>query len=75
MDTILPPPSGSASILSEAKLRVRDLTMAQSFNSEERELSDWEELFGSTTPKLKLKEYKQPFGSAMAIMVVQKDES
>ena len=73
MDTILPLP-GSMHPTQEAVIRVRDLTMAQSFNSKEREMSDWEELFGSTMPKLRLRESTQPFGSVMALMTVVKDE-
>lgn len=60
--------------MEEAALRVRDLTMAQSFNSGERELSEWVELFESATPKLKLKEWKKPWGSVMSVMVVVRDE-
>jgi 6-hydroxytryprostatin B O-methyltransferase len=73
MDTILPEP-GSVPAMEESALRVRDLTMAQSFNSGERELSEWVELFASATPKLRLKEWKKPLGSVMSIMVVVRDE-
>ncbi|KAF7871499.1 hypothetical protein EAF04_003606 [Stromatinia cepivora] len=73
MDTILPEP-GSVPASEEAALRVRDLTMAQSFNSGERELSEWVELFESSTPKLKLREWKKPQGSVMSIMIVVRDE-
>ncbi|TVY18014.1 O-methyltransferase aurJ [Lachnellula arida] len=73
MDTILPEP-GSVPAMEEAGLRVRDLTMAQSFNSGERELSEWAGLIGSATPKLKLKEWKKPSGSVMGVMVVVRDE-
>ena len=72
MDTILPKP-GSIPAIDEAGLRVRDLTMAQSFNSKERELGDWMELLRSTVPRLHLRDLKQPSGSAMAVMVVVKD--
>ena len=74
MDTILPP-QGSIPPLQEALLRVRDLTMTQNFNSRERELDDWIGLFERVKPKLRLKDYKQPYGSSMAIMVLIKDES
>ncbi|PSR83011.1 O-methyltransferase-domain-containing protein [Coniella lustricola] len=70
MDTILPPP-GAIPRAQEAKLRVRDLVMAQNFNAGERELAVWEELFSSAEPKLKLVEWVQPPGSAMAVMVAQ----
>ncbi|OCL05432.1 S-adenosyl-L-methionine-dependent methyltransferase [Glonium stellatum] len=72
MDTILPPP-GAVGRLQEAGLRVRDLTMAQSFNSKERELAEWEELFASAEPKLRLRAWKQPYGSTMAVMEVGLD--
>jgi 6-hydroxytryprostatin B O-methyltransferase len=73
MDTILPPP-GVLGRVQEARLRVRDLTMAQCFNSKERELAEWEQLFASTQPKLALKSWKQPSGSAMAVMEVVLEE-
>lgn len=73
MDTILPEP-GSVSAMEEAGLRVRDLTMAQSFNNGERELSEWTKLIESVTPKLRLKEWKRPPGSVMSMMVVTKLE-
>ena len=69
METILPRP-GEMAPMQEAMLRVRDLTMAQSFNSKERSLEEWEELFEGTEPKLRIKGWKQPFGSAMAVMEV-----
>jgi hypothetical protein len=67
MDTILPPP-GTIGPVQEAALRVRDLTMAQGFNSKERELVEWEQLFASTNPPLKLTSWKQPARSCMAVM-------
>ncbi|RWA10745.1 hypothetical protein EKO27_g4370 [Xylaria grammica] len=72
MDTILPV-SGTIGRLQEARLRVRDLTMAQNFNSYERELGEWEELLESAVPKLKLLNWTQPSGSAMAVMEVVLD--
>ncbi|OTB15083.1 hypothetical protein K445DRAFT_301687 [Daldinia sp. EC12] len=69
MDIILPPP-GTIERTQEAMLRVRDLSMAQAFNSQERNLTDWEELFESAEPKLRLISWKQPPGSAMAVMEV-----
>ncbi|KAI1805163.1 S-adenosyl-L-methionine-dependent methyltransferase [Daldinia bambusicola] len=69
MDIILPAP-GTIERTQEAMLRVRDLSMAQAFNSQERNLSDWEELFESAEPKLRLLGWKQPPGSAMAVMEV-----
>lgn len=76
MDTILPRP-GEVPPVQEAILRVRDLTMAQAFNNKERELDEWEELFESTEPKLRIKNLTQPFGSEMAILevVIRRDEA
>jgi 6-hydroxytryprostatin B O-methyltransferase len=67
MDTILPPP-GTLDPVEEASLRVRDLTMAQCFNSKERELAEWEELLQGTSPVLEIASWKQPPGSAMAVI-------
>jgi len=69
METILPP-QGVLSKFEEAALRARDLTMAEYFNSKERELNEWEDLFSSTEPPLELKGWKQPQGSALAVMEV-----
>lgn len=69
MDTILPPP-GTVGRVQEANMRVRDLTMLQNFNSKERELEEWRNLFESAVPKLELLGWKQPPGSVMAVMEV-----
>lgn len=44
MDTVLPDP-GSVGAVDEALMRYRDLTMTQVFNTKERELGEFEELF------------------------------
>ena len=67
MDVVLPVP-GTEAPLYEATLRATDLTMAQHLNAREREMGDWIRLFESTTPKLRLRGYKLPAGSSMAIM-------
>lgn len=72
MDTVLPPP-GTTSPVEEALLRVRDLTMIQSFNSKERELSEFEELFAETKGgqgSLVLLSWKQPSGSVLSVLEV-----
>jgi 6-hydroxytryprostatin B O-methyltransferase len=72
MDTVLPVP-GSISSVEEALLRVRDLTMIQSFNSRERELAEFEELFTQTSDeegRLVLKKVIKPAGSVMSVMEV-----
>ncbi|KAI0972265.1 S-adenosyl-L-methionine-dependent methyltransferase [Xylaria arbuscula] len=67
VDTVLPA-SGTIGKLHEAKLRVRDLTMLQKLNSHERDLEEWKELLGSTTPKLKLSSWRQPSESTLALI-------
>ncbi|KAL8826355.1 MAG: hypothetical protein Q9191_003854 [Dirinaria sp. TL-2023a] len=69
MDQLMPAP-GTEPPLREAIMRATDLTMAQNLNSREREMEDWIQLFENTTPKLKLKGYKLPVGSAMGLMEV-----
>lgn len=72
MDTVLPLP-GSISVVEEALLRVRDLTMIQTFNSKERELGEFTELFAQAADNegcLILKKIVKPPGSAMSVMEV-----
>ena len=72
MDTVLPRP-GSISTVEEALLRVRDLTMIQAFNSNERELGEFENLFSHASDQdgcLKLKKIVKPPGSVMSVMEV-----
>ncbi|KAL8795412.1 MAG: hypothetical protein Q9195_002153 [Heterodermia aff. obscurata] len=72
MDTVLPTP-GSVSAVEEALLRVRDLTMMQSFNSKERERSEFEELFSKVRDEeggLVLRDVVKPAGSVMSVMDV-----
>jgi 6-hydroxytryprostatin B O-methyltransferase len=82
MDTVLPPP-GSGSIVEEALLRMRDLTMIQTFNSKERELGEFVELFesavdvddhGNQLGRLVLKNVVTPPGSFMSVMEVAYEE-
>ena len=72
MDTVLPIP-GSISAAEEALLRVRDLTMIQTFNSKERELGEFEELFEQAKDQggcLALVNLRKPAGSVMSVMEV-----
>ncbi|KAL9094170.1 MAG: hypothetical protein Q9165_003585 [Trypethelium subeluteriae] len=72
MDTVLPPP-GSISSVEEAILRVRDLAMIQSFNSTERDLTEFQELFGESKDEdgsLVLKNVIRPAGSVMSVLEV-----
>ena len=72
MDTVLPPP-GSTSVVEEALLRVRDLTMMQTFNSRERELGEFEELFKQAADgegRLVLRNLVKPPGSMLSVMEV-----
>ncbi|KAJ6092096.1 hypothetical protein N7467_004065 [Penicillium canescens] len=67
MDTVLPKP-GSVPVSEERIVRARDLTMMQAFNSKERDLDDWKELFAAADPQLQLVKVLQPFGSAMSVL-------
>ena len=70
MDTVLPLP-GSISTVEEALLRVRDLTMIQAFNSKERELGEFQELFSQAYDQegsLTLRSIYKPPGSVMSVM-------
>jgi 6-hydroxytryprostatin B O-methyltransferase len=72
MDTVLPV-SGSVSKNEEALLRVRDLAMVQAFNSKERELGEFEDLFERTRDaegRLVLKNTFKPTESVMTVMEV-----
>ncbi|KAF2229683.1 putative O-methyltransferase [Viridothelium virens] len=72
MDTVLPPP-GSISSVEEAILRVRDLAMIQSFNSTERDLTEFEELFRESKDEdgsLVLQNVIRPAGSVMSVLEV-----
>lgn len=72
MDAVLPPP-GSISVVEEALVRVRDLTMMQAFNSRERELGEFEELFeqaGDEGGRLVVKNLVKPLGSMLSVMEV-----
>lgn len=71
-DTVLPVP-GSISSTQEALLRVRDLTMTQSFNSKERELAEFVELLelaSSSGGRLVLRAVSTPVGSLMSMLEV-----
>lgn len=72
MDTVLPLP-GSISPVEEALLRVRDLTMIQAFNSKERELGEFLQLFSQARDQdgcLTLRTITKPPGSVMSVMEV-----
>lgn len=69
MDTMLPKP-GSVPVSVERLVRVRDMTMLQSFNSKERDLNDWKALLADADIGLKLVNVVQPFGSAMSVLEV-----
>ena len=72
MDTVLPPP-GSTGIVEEALLRVRDLTMIQAFNSRERELQEFIDLFAQADGGdgcLVLRKMVKPPGSVMSVLEV-----
>ena len=74
LDTILPRPEDRVGRFSEAKLRIRDLTMAQTFNSGVREMEDWMNLIDSVSPKLTLVGIERPKGSTMSVLVLERVE-
>ncbi|KAI4166339.1 MAG: hypothetical protein LQ342_000229 [Letrouitia transgressa] len=72
MDTVLPVP-GSIGATEEALLRVRDLAMIQAFNSKERELGEFIDLFNKANDEeggLVLRNTIKPPGSVMSVMEV-----
>ncbi|CAI7642017.1 unnamed protein product [Penicillium viridicatum] len=69
MDTVLPGP-GSIPASKERLLRVRDLTMMQVFNSQERHLEDWLEIFTKVDQRLKVQKIEQPAGSVLSLVVL-----
>lgn len=73
MDTVLPNP-GTVPVSEEALLRVRDMTMMQTFNSHERGMDEWEELVQAADPALNISHAIQPVGSAMTILEVGRDQ-
>lgn len=73
MDTVLPRP-GSVPSVTEAALRVRDLSMMQVHNSKERELEEWVALLKGGDERLRLVNVVQPFGSSMSVLEVVRDD-
>jgi 6-hydroxytryprostatin B O-methyltransferase len=69
MDSVLPAP-GSVARSTERIVRVRDLTMTQVFNSQERDVEDWEAILHEVDPSLGIKTISQPFGSVLALIEV-----
>ncbi|KAL2863146.1 O-methyltransferase-domain-containing protein [Aspergillus lucknowensis] len=67
MDSVLPEP-GSVPTSRERLLRVRDLTMLQVFNSQERQMEDWERIFTCVDERLVVKKVVQPAGSVLSII-------
>ena len=69
MDTVLPKP-GSIPSVQERVLRVRDMTMLQVFNSQERDYEDWKDLIAAADPRLSILNVVQPSGSVMSVIEV-----
>ncbi|KAJ5618274.1 hypothetical protein N7528_006917 [Penicillium herquei] len=67
MDSVLPDP-GSVPSSKERFLRMRDLTMLQVFNSQERDVEDWKKIFTRVDSRLTVKQIIQPAGSVMSII-------
>lgn len=69
MDTALPEP-GTISLSQECQLRVRDLTMRETFNAHEREMEEWKILLAEVDKNWKIQRAVQPFGSNLSVMEV-----
>lgn len=75
MDTVLPRP-GSVPAVTEAALRVRDLSMMQVHNSKERELDEWVALLKEGGDgRLRLQDVVQPFGNLMSVLEVVREDA
>lgn len=72
MDTVMPE-HGTISRFEEEVLRVRDLTILQAHNNNERDLGKWKSLIQMTDEGLVLESVTQPFGSLMAIIELSYD--
>lgn len=70
MECVLPAP-GSVPRSVERVARVRDLTMTQMFNSQERALEDWEAILGRVDPGVRIASVSQPVGSVLALIRVE----
>ena len=73
MDSVLPPP-GSVPAVTEAALRLRDLSMMQVHNSNERDLEEWVDLLKGADQRLRLQNVVQPFMSSLSVMEVVRDD-
>lgn len=69
MDMVLPKP-GSGSTTLEAALRQKDLSMLMTFNSKERESSDWYDLIQKVSPDLGIHAVQRPDGSQHSVIEV-----
>ncbi|XXH00913.1 Pre-mRNA-splicing factor sap61 [Hypoxylon texense] len=67
--------SGTLSTLEERKTRTLDIAMMALFNSVERDLEDWKELFHMADPGLKLVNVTKPLGSALAVMELRLEQA
>ncbi|KAI1770065.1 S-adenosyl-L-methionine-dependent methyltransferase [Hypoxylon cercidicola] len=66
--------SGTLSTLEERKARTLDIAMMALFNSLERDLEDWKELFHRADPNLKLVNVTKPLGSALTVMELRLEQ-
>ncbi|KAM0187016.1 hypothetical protein ACHAPA_011850 [Fusarium lateritium] len=67
MDTVMPSP-GSIPASKERLLRVRDLTMMQVFNSLERGIEDWRQIFAAVDTALVVESVSHPPGSNLSLI-------
>ncbi|KAK4216229.1 S-adenosyl-L-methionine-dependent methyltransferase [Rhypophila decipiens] len=71
-DYVLPSgKSGFKSRVAEKRARGMDLCMAELFNSQERELDDWANLFKLADSRFEFKGAHQPDGSEMSLIVAE----
>lgn len=67
MDAVLPEP-GTMPKTEERQVRLMDLEMMTNFNSKERDIEDWQDLFTRADPRLKIRQVNKPPGSVNSII-------
>ena len=69
MDMVLPTP-GTSSVIFEAALRQKDLTMRQALNAKEREVEDWYKLIRKVDEGLQIVAIRRPEGSQHSVIEI-----
>ncbi|KAE8373993.1 S-adenosyl-L-methionine-dependent methyltransferase [Aspergillus bertholletiae] len=72
VDIVLPDP-GVMPASKERLLRAQDLIMLQVYNSMERELQHWMEIFEKVDTRLKVRRIEEPHGSLMSLIELSMD--